>query len=622
MKEIKDLIYSSELELEKYSQGTNIVGNRPHYPMLLLFNSAFDTNAYNSIFSKLGRVWPQSLQHLVKYRYFLRNEQVEYADFENDDIQTEETVLAAVDTEQQEHNTFASMMQMLIFNVLDTSTLESVKDFQSHYEYVEHVKNLVGGKNKTMLVVLLNDSLTNRKISNDIREFLSKNNAYDSVVLISNRTRSNEIFAIPDLYRIVSDIIVLSNNDAVSSVDDEDYKSRFATLYNNTTYTLSYVLCEKPNQKIAIQINDIVLDHALDYLKRTQINELSVWNKKLGIDENGRSQICEKFISSLHIGVDQDVLKRIPVKEIVVIKSIDYLSCSYKRFCEYSYKDVISNFAEDYCKNYILNELDLRSCVADFEKLVRSNVSPAELVELDDTTLERIMGMVNMGLGSLNEELPLSEYIKRQIETHIREKHIYPQFRAVIKRLRDNSKEVISIIEKVQSKYKNYIPLNNDGLGVTYKNLTENYFQTQAGNESLISICNPGNGIDDIFFELKRCFVEIIKTNKSVFSLPFIEEWEKRLDLTGDRIYREISQTLTKGADDLVRLYGNLPVNKILTVYMLHTVDMDGKNPTQLFEHLKETFKNDNIVQYFNTGFDDALEAISLIPCNGSNLLI
>ena len=84
MKEIKDLIYSSELELEKYSQGTNIVGNRPHYPMLLLFNSAFDTNAYNSIFSKLGRVWPQSLQHLVKYRYFLRNEQVEYYDYEND----------------------------------------------------------------------------------------------------------------------------------------------------------------------------------------------------------------------------------------------------------------------------------------------------------------------------------------------------------------------------------------------------------------------------------------------------------------------------------------------------------------------------------------------------------
>lgn len=622
MKEIKDLIYSSELELEKYSQGTNIVGNRPHYPMLLLFNSAFDTNAYNSIFSKLGRVWPQSLQHLVKYRYFLRNEQVEYSGFENDDIQTEETVLAAVDTEQQEHNTFASMMQMLIFNVLDTSAIESVKDFQSHYEFVEHIKNLVGGKNKTMLVVLLNDSLTNRKISNDIREFLSKNNAYDSVVLISNRTRSNEIFAIPDLYRIVSDIIVLSNNDAVSSVDDEDYRSRFATLYNNTTYTLSYVLCEKPNQKIAIQINDIVLNHALDYLKQTKINELSVWNKKLGIDENGKSQICESFISSLHISVDSGVLKRIPVKEVVVIKSIDYLNCSYKKFCEYSYKDVIANFAEDYCKNYILNELDLRSCVDDFEKLVRKNVSPAELVELDDTTLERIMGMVNMGLGSLNEELPLSEYIKRQIETYIREKHIYPQFRTVIKRLRDNSKEVISIIEKVQSKYKNYIPLNNEGLGVTYKNLTENYFQTQAGNESLTLICNPGNEIEDIFCELKRCFVEIIKANKSVFSLPFIEEWEKRLDLTGDRIYREISQTLTKGADDLIRLYGNLPVNKILTVYMLHTVDMDGKNPTQLFEHLKETFKNDNIVQYFNTGFDDALEAISLIPCDGSNLLI
>ena len=104
--------------------------------------------------------------------------------------------------------------------------------------------------------------------------------------------------------------------------------------------------------------------------------------------------------------------------------------------------------------------------------------------------------------------------------------------------------------------------------------------------------------------------------------MPFIEEWERRLDLTGDRIYREISKTLTEKADDLIRLYGNLPISKAMTVYMLHTVDMRGENPTQLYEHLKETFRDNTLVQYFNTGYDDALEAISLIECNGRYLVM
>lgn len=618
MKEIKNLIYSSELELEKNSQGTNIVGNRPHYPMFVLFNDAFDDNSYNLIFSKLGRVWPQSLQHLVKYRYSLKNDDIEYTRFENEGSETEESVLKAIDNEQQEHNTFASMMQMLIYNVIDTSFLESLEDFVSHYNMIEHIKDLIGCKCKTMLVLLLNDSLPKRKTANEIKEYLSKTNKYDSTIIISTRTRSNEVFAISDLYRIISNIIVLSNNDAVSSIDDEDYRSRFALIYNNSAYTLSYVLCEKPNQRIAIQINDIIIDHVLEYLKKTQINELSSWNKKLGID-NGKSKICEDFIVSLKISIDSNALRHIPLRDAAINKK-DLFGSTYRKFCEYSYEDAIIHFSEDYCKNFVMSNIDLRSCVDEFERLVRKSISPAELVELDDATLDRIFSLINT--GSLNEELSLTEYIRRQIEIHIRRDHVLPRFKAVIKRLRGNSKEIISIVEDLQARYKKFIPLNNDDLGTAYRVLTENYFMGQAGNDSLMAICNPANRLEDIFCELQLCFVKIVQANQSVFSLPFIEEWERRLDLTGDRIYREISLTLTKRTDDLVRLYGNLPLDKRLTVYMLHTVDAQGKNPTQLFEHLKETFKGDRLVQYFNTGYDDALEAVSLIPCNGSNLLI
>ena len=92
--------------------------------------------------------------------------------------------------------------------------------------------------------------------------------------------------------------------------------------------------------------------------------------------------------------------------------------------------------------------------------------------------------------------------------------------------------------------------------------------------------------------------------------------------MTGDRIYREISTALTDGMDEMIRLYGNAPTDYRLKVYMLHTTDAVGEHPTDLYTHLQTTFREDPFVQYFNTGYDDALEAISFVACEGTKLLL
>ncbi|MBQ9415116.1 MAG: hypothetical protein IJU16_08350, partial [Clostridia bacterium] len=559
MREIKEFIHSSQLELEKNNQGMNIVGNRPHYPMFLLFNDPFDAEIYGDILAKLGRVWPQSLQHIVSYRYTFAGGGITYTDFRDGSAVSEETVLTAIDREQQVHDTFADMMELLIYNIVDTSSLSSLEDFRAHYQLVETTNRLLDCKKKTMLIVLLNDSLAKRTLAKEIREYLSAANQYDSTILISTRTRNNEVFAMPDLYRIVPSILLLSNNDAVATIDDDDYRSRYAKLYNCSTYTLSYVLCEKPNHKIATQMNDIIIEQALQYVRTVPTNDVVSWNKKFGI-ENGKCQLCETFIADLNVQVDPDFLRHLPVKAGAVEKHIDFLSCPYKVFREFSYEDTIVYFSENYCKSFVISGLNFRNCVEEFRDFVCHNVSPAELVELDDATLNQIFDLIST--GSLNEELTLPEYVKRQIEIHIRRAHVLPQFKEVIKQLRENSKKVIAAIEDLQAKYRSIIPINQEELGAMYKTLTENYFLGAQGKESLVAICSAGNTTADIFRELQQCFVKVVNANQSIFSLPFIEEWERRLDLTGDRIYREISKTLTEKADDLIRLYGNLPISK------------------------------------------------------------
>ena len=161
-----------------------------------------------------------------------------------------------------------------------------------------------------------------------------------------------------------------------------------------------------------------------------------------------------------------------------------------------------------------------------------------------------------------------------------------------------------------------------DDIGTIYSNITSLFLQTGKGEVCANKILCAENNASDMLDEVLNTLKCILEENKDLFSLPFIEEWEKRLDLTGDRIYREISTALTENADDMIRLYGNCPIDKKLKVFMLHTYDVNGKNPTTLYEHLQHTFLDDELVQYFNTGYDDALEALTFIACSGNNLII
>ncbi len=100
--------------------------------------------------------------------------------------------------------------------------------------------------------MLLDDSSVNRKTASSIKLFLADHsNEYDGTVVIATRTQNSEIFQISDLYRIAADILILSNNDAVSGLDDGDYTARVSCFYNHHVNTVSYSLLERPNDMIS-----------------------------------------------------------------------------------------------------------------------------------------------------------------------------------------------------------------------------------------------------------------------------------------------------------------------------------------------------------------------------------
>ncbi len=90
--------------------------------------------------------------------------------------------------------------------------------------------------------------------------------------------------------------------------------------------------------------------------------------------------------------------------------------------------------------------------------------------------------------------------------------------------------------------------------------------------------------------------------------------------MAGDVVYKEIRNALDGTGHDKIYLYGNFPIEEKLQVYMLHKCDAKGNNETDLYKHLKQAYAGIQGTQFFNTGFDDALEAIKVFDCSGVKL--
>ncbi len=620
MKTVEQLIFESERVLERNNQGVRGVGNRPHSPMLAIYNEAFAPTHIQHILAKLERIWPQAEQAVACFRYAAHGQKLSFADAQSGAVVTDTDVMNTLDNVKKTRDIFASMRHWRVYNVIDTTVFDSVEAFAAHYTAIGTLQNIVVDACKTMLIVLLDDSTAHRDTADAIRRYLAENNTYDATVIISNRTRNNEMYDMEELYRIVADVMILSNNDAVSALDDEDFKHRLAVLYNHATFTVSYVLKERPNHKIAVQIDHTILTNLLARLDKAPLTDVMAWGKALGF-RDGASEHCEDFLKQCRFRIDPTSFEHLPMRATVLNETLDLSRMTYAQFKQFTYSDVLTSFAQSYCSKALLDDVDITPCVDAFRRHVLNTVDAADLAALTNDTIDRLMALLTT--SSVSENVGLADYFEKCVHAVLRTDCLYPALRRVLCDLRRDATEALDIFRDLRHEFERRLPMGlEQTLGTVYVNAVANYLADETGVQTLHTVCRPGNSKADMLDAIFDTFTAIVDKNRELFSLSFIEEWERRLGMTGDRIYREISTALTDGMDEMIRLYGNAPTDYRLKVYMLHTTDAVGEHPTDLYTHLQTTFREDPFVQYFNTGYDDALEAISFVACEGTKLLL
>ena len=618
---VEELIKKSELAMDQQGQRMINVGNGPHYPMLILYNDDFSEEDLEVFSAKLDRIWPQTLDRLVQYSYTaeVSGEITLFSVSDRREVSVEE-VTRSLDQAKMARDIFRSMKQWCLYNVVSTRSFTSVDEFIAHYQAQEQCRKIVVDQVKSMLIVLLEDSILRRSIAGEIRNYLAKHSQYDSTILIATRSRSNEMYAVEELYRIAADVLLISNNDAVSAWDDSGYKKRVSTLYNGGTYTVSYTLVERPTRKIATQMQGALLRNMAEQLKPPARMDLNDWNKGFAFDRF-KSPVCERFISNQRLRIDRELFESLPLRQKALRERVSLASMAYAKAKEYTFEDAFSGLVESCCQEQFRSNSEISSCVKEFRAETVKRFPATMLRQLTDSMIKQIIGQ--LFVGASDEGLPLPEYFESQLHICLRRDYIYPRFAQALRELRDSAEETVKGAEEVRADYQKAVPAGYfDGVGTMYEKAAVNYLHGERGQRQLAEILSAENGRDGVLEQMLACFRDMLRHNEELFSLSFTEEWRCRLDLTGDRIYHEISSVLTNGADDAIRLYGNYPLDKRMKVYLLHATDAAGKNPTQLYTSLRETFAGDDTAQYFNTGCDNALEAITFVACEGKNLLL
>ena len=636
--QIEALLKNSEIELRKISRALPNVGNRPYYPMFILWDASFtgaEFSEFGEISTRLKRLWPNAFRYLTSFSYQITDEgEICYFTLPDKQEADLKTIRDTLSREQRARDVFAEMGQWRLYNVVDTSRFQSLKEFQIHYEALQTFQTILNDASRSMLLVLLDDSRNRRETAGEIRKFLSRQHGvYDSTVLISNLTRDN--FETEDSYQITAGILLLSNNDAIFDASSSDFKRRSSVFYNGGTFVVSYQSMERPNHDIALQIHQTILD-AAQQEALSDAPEWQSWNGFLTTDpgRSGYNSLCEEVVRDWPVKVESEIFEYLPLRTFSAKMPAALSALTYGRLKQHTFGGILDHLAEEYGGERLFDGDGKEAAKRRADQMARRWQKDAlkrrALSSFRELTDEQIAGMVGELENGAPREIELAQrYFEECIRVQVRKQILYPRLKEAVIDLRAQAVRKAETLIALQDAYRQLIPARGFGhIGTIYAQAAREFLREPAGQEYIQRICSQGEDVQAILDQMLECFRKLVARNREQFSLSFTDEWMRRLHFeqgqNGNRnIYRTISSVLTSREDNLFHLRGNYPLgDKQLRVFLLHTADIDGSHPTELYENLRTAFSSDQILQYVNTGYAGTLEAFTLLACEGENLLV
>lgn len=246
----------------------DITGKEPHFPQLVVYLGKDASDAHTAVSTNLLQIWPQ-YQDELKFLCIQKTDGITYFEMpignEQNVALSENGVREIASALFGTRMHFADRSKLLVYFILDTTSMQSLDEFLSWLPVLHTVKALLCPDSTdllNMLCLLLNENLTRQKTAAKIRNYLScfytneeLRKTVDNVLLLSNRRNDNAILEDWEIgYKIISATIALSNNE----------ETRITTnIFCNSVLTASYAREEKPISQIGqVVVGNLLLSLA------------------------------------------------------------------------------------------------------------------------------------------------------------------------------------------------------------------------------------------------------------------------------------------------------------------------------------------------------------------------
>ena len=628
--DINELIENVRLNIEDNKIKSNNVGNRPHYPVFVAFNGSSTKDCSAFVYSIQNTWSSQICKQLLFYRYDYSSSVLNYKDIHLDNEITAESIYERISEASKKSDIFAKYDMWCFYNVIDTSRLTFEK-FQEAYLSLKTFKGEIDRRIRSMIIVVLKeDRAKERKAINyQIRDFLRGDTIYDSIVIVSNRARGNYEIESEEIYKIISNLVLLSNNDAVTTADDDYYNERIRKLYSRTPLIMSYNSLSKPTYDILSCMIQMLVAEVASCIEGSNSRSFSSNDieEVLGI-ENGKLIAFENFIQRIKQRTQQEldydsIFQYLPLNTPSVINSKDIETKTIGQLAEIN-KESLNLLAEEYCKKYIESD-EGEELFKEYTEYINNklnllnvrNVSEDKILEVFETLFERV--------EKLNSSDTPRIYFSALVVSILKTRYIFPYCIKLAKNI--CNAEIIEATKIYLDEFRRNIdeelPVTGfDDIATFYGKNMSQYLQTDLGKSNISQILKVGNSYDDICKVVEETLYNANEYCNEKIDLPFITIWANALKLHEGEIFGRIRNTLYGDGDDAILLRGSYPVNEELSVYMLHCYDRNAENETELFKQFKKAYKDVAGVQFFNTGNDDSIESIKFYRCAGTSLIL
>lgn len=610
------------------------VGNRPHYPMFIAFYGA-DKELCTSFYNNLNRVWSKQIcERLLLYRYDIENGNLVFSEPYSDEQISNNRIYESIAENAMTRDVFADLSTWFLYNVIDTSHI-GFEEFENSFNSLGKLKYVIDETVRSMVIIILNDTRDpERKETNyRIRQFLIDRKDYDSIILVSNRSRNGAVYDFSTLYRIVSGVVLLSANDAVSSVDDKFYRERNYKLYSKTPYSVAYTSLTKPTMEILLCMTDCFvssINQARGSSKEdTNLREFAnnEVERAVGIN-NHRFEFFDNYILSVKKRVVDEKLfssaiKYLPLVSASVISDEELLQKSYSSIKESIFPNAIMMLADDYCRQEIESDR-FKKEFSKYESFINNNLN---LLNVRNITPEKVTNAFSaiQNIAYVNEEEPIRVYLNNLIISVLLKKYILPQCISLIESVldSDNYLQTKNLVDHFTKNISDKVPTKGFGdISKVYGEYMSNFLRTIEGEKLMMKFLRIGNSYDDLVEVLKSALVSANKYCDDEVKMPFITLWANTLKTAGPAaVIGKIIAILEGDGDKGVLLRGEFPLFREMRVIMLHCYDAEGNNDTWLYKQLQQAYRNDMDVQFFNTGNDNAIESLKFYKIEGNNLI-